>query len=76
MTGSGRVRWHAERRAAMKTAVDYREASYKDSPLPKAELVWAGWEPNEFTNLFPAWTHRQDVQERNADVSGNSATVP
>ena len=33
------------------------------------ELVWAGHEPLEFTNLFPSWTHHIDIQTLNYKVS-------
>jgi supervillin len=69
VTGSGLIRWHAERRAAMQTAVDYRRLTREGSAeLPSAELVWAGSESLEFTNLFPSWTHRRDVAELNKQV--------
>ena len=66
ITGSGLIRWHAERRAAMQTAVEYRNASHKKrSPM---ELVWAGHEGLEFTSLFPSWTAHSDVAELNKEV--------
>ena len=71
ITGSGMVRWHAERRAAMQTAVDFRRARYgrgRSSDRPAMELVWAGCEPLEFTNLFPAWTERPEVEKLNREV--------
>lgn len=69
-TGSGAVRWQLERKAAMQTAVDYWvcKKGIEVDPIP-AYLVWAGFEPKEFTNLFPTWTKREDVQELNAKVS-------
>ncbi|XP_064214700.1 supervillin isoform X3 [Tribolium castaneum] len=64
-TGSGAVRWQAERKAAMQTAVSYwRESHNDDEPVP-AYLVWAGLEPLEFKNLFPCWADREDVAELN-----------
>lgn len=63
------IRWHAERRAAMQTAVDYRRLRYGlGSRAPKAELVWAGWEPLEFTNLFPIWVDQPDARRLNEEV--------
>ena len=71
ITGSGMIRWHAERRAAMQTAVDFRRARYgrsRSSAQPAMELVWAGCESLEFTNLFPAWVERPDVEKLNREV--------
>ncbi len=71
ITGSGLIRWHAERRAAMQTAVDYRRLLYgtlRRDKQPAAELVWAGAEPLEFTNLFPAWKHDDKVELLNMKV--------
>lgn len=69
-TGSGAVRWQLERKAAMQTAVDYwnYRNGVKEQQIP-AYLVWAGYEPKEFTNLFPTWINRGDVRELNAKVS-------
>ncbi|KAK7873808.1 hypothetical protein R5R35_005791 [Gryllus longicercus] len=67
-TGSGAVRWQAERRAAMQTALDYWHLSHTDhkaSTNVPAFLVWAGLEPLQFTNLFPMWTDRDDIAEIN-----------
>lgn len=69
-TGSGAVRWQLERKAAMQTAIDYwtsRRETTDDEKIP-AYLVWAGFEPKEFTNLFPTWVAREDVCELNAKV--------
>ncbi|XP_034251142.1 supervillin isoform X7 [Thrips palmi] len=62
--GSGAVRWQAERRAAMQTALDYWALRHPGQP-PQAFLVWAGLEPFEFTNLFLEWTDRDDIAEIN-----------
>ncbi|KAJ1529946.1 hypothetical protein ONE63_006674 [Megalurothrips usitatus] len=62
--GSRAVRWQAERRAAMQTALDYWSLQHPGKP-PQASLVWAGLEPLEFTNLFLEWTDRDDVAEIN-----------
>jgi len=35
------------------------------------ELVWAGHEPLEFTNLFPSWTHHIDIQTLNYTFVGD-----
>ncbi|KAG8227448.1 hypothetical protein J437_LFUL011812 [Ladona fulva] len=65
--GSRAVRWQAERRAAMQTALDYANLRAKSTngSKPRAWLVWAGLEPHPFTNLFPEWTDRDDVAEIN-----------
>lgn len=66
--GVGEVRWQAERRAAMQTALAYHQLSRvagQASPL----LVWAGLEALAFTNLFPTWTDRDDIAELNIRVS-------
>ncbi len=65
VTGSGMIRWHAERRAAMQTTVDYRRLRTRSAP---AELVWAGHEPVEFINLFPCWKIREDAKDANTKV--------
>lgn len=69
-TGSGAVRWQAERRAAMQTAIDYWSCRFENwaEPVP-AYLVWAGLEPQEFINLFPSWCERKDIAELNMRVS-------
>ncbi|XP_060534945.1 supervillin-like isoform X2 [Cylas formicarius] len=64
-TGSGRVRWQAERRAAMQTAVAYWKKTRDDDRPVVAYLVWAGLEPTDFRNLFPAWEERCDAAEAN-----------
>merc|ERR1711983_274181 len=51
-TGSGMIRWHAERREAMRTIKEFQRSKFsKISPRPNMELVWAGHEPQEFTNF-------------------------
>ena len=68
-TGSGMIRWHAERRAAMQTVKEFQRAKYsKAGQRPPMELVWAGHEPIEFTNLFPTWTHKDEVHYLNQKV--------
>ena len=68
-TGSGMIRWHAERREAMRTIKEFQRAKFsKMSPRPSMQLVWAGHEPEEFTNLFPCWTPSDEVTILNAKV--------
>ncbi|XP_018913821.2 supervillin isoform X1 [Bemisia tabaci] len=62
--GAAAIRWQAERRAAMATVLNYWKNAHP-SESPKANLVWAGLEPSEFTNLFPEWIDRDDVAELN-----------
>ncbi|KAJ3635356.1 hypothetical protein MTP99_008269 [Tenebrio molitor] len=64
-TGSGAVRWQAERKAAMQTAVNYWQKNHSGDESVPAFLVWAGLEPLEFKNLFPYWIERHDVTELN-----------
>ena len=45
-----------------------RGARSRDA-LPPSELVWAGAEPKEFTNLFPVWRHDAAVEALNKKVS-------
>jgi len=65
-TGSGKVRWHSERRCAMQTALEYTRAKY-GSKRPKVRLVWAGHEPKDFVNLFPFWTLNPSVMDINQE---------
>ena len=68
-TGSGLIRWHAERRVAMQTTLEYRNAKYSaGSKAPPMKLIWAGHEPKEFTNLFPAWVKKADAHQLNQKV--------
>ncbi|XP_019766886.2 uncharacterized protein LOC109542202 isoform X2 [Dendroctonus ponderosae] len=62
-TGSGAIRWQAERRAAMQTAINYWRKIHGDDSEVVAHAVWAGLEPLEFTQLFPTWKVRPDVKE-------------
>ncbi|XP_050301678.1 uncharacterized protein LOC126739900 isoform X2 [Anthonomus grandis grandis] len=64
-TGSGAIRWQAERRAAMQTAVNYWKKTHGEGEEVVAYLVWAGLEPLEFRSLFPAWEVREDVRKLN-----------
>ncbi|XP_039285134.1 supervillin isoform X3 [Nilaparvata lugens] len=63
------VRWQAERRAAMATALALWRAKKGASESKGAEsgvlLAYAGLEPLQFTNLFPDWTDRDDIAEIN-----------
>ena len=71
-TGSGIIRWHAERREAMRTIKEFQRSKFSkltSQTRPPMELVWAGHEPLEFTNLFPSWTHHIDVETLNYNVS-------
>jgi supervillin len=71
-TGSGIIRFHAERREAMRTIKEFQRSKFSkltSQTRPPMELVWAGHEPLEFTNLFPSWTHHLDVETLNYEVS-------
>jgi len=77
MTGSALVRWHAERRAAMQTAADWRRLrrgwSASTGGKSSMRLAWAGCEPREFVNLFPSWKHRPEVESCNRKVSNGKS---
>ncbi|XP_063887519.1 supervillin-like isoform X6 [Scylla paramamosain] len=76
-TGSAVLRFNFARRAALQTALNYCQLkaksqakslaakSYKKTEVEVAaiepQLVVAGMEPSEFTNVFPIWTPRPDV---------------
>ncbi|XP_034940979.1 supervillin-like isoform X2 [Chelonus insularis] len=64
-TGSGAVRWQAERRAAMTVAIEYWKKLHPNSKKCSVYLVWAGLEPLEFIDLFPSWTDRDEIAEVN-----------
>ena len=69
LTGSGTVRWQAERRAAMQTVLSYRAAKWpSDSDKPRCSLVWAGHETQDFINLFPEWINNTEVSRVNKEV--------
>ena len=74
-TGSGKVRWHAERRAAMQTMLEYRKAKY-GNPVPAAKLIWAGNETKEFINYFPQWVVNQEVAKINKEVGAKHPQKP
>ena len=67
-TGSGLIRWHAERRVAMQTTLEFRDAKYASRETPM-KLIWAGHEPNEFTSLFPTWVVKEEALHLNEKVS-------
>ena len=51
----------------MSTLLSYLAAVGR--PDGAARLVWAGHEPQQFINLFPEWSQREDVRLFNAKVS-------
>ncbi|XP_054168360.1 supervillin-like [Oppia nitens] len=59
-TGSQNIRWNAERKYALDSALAYCFAKNSKQP-PNGYVVCAGLEPNSFCALFPQWTTRQDV---------------
>ncbi|XP_070526196.1 supervillin isoform X2 [Cardiocondyla obscurior] len=75
-SGSKTVRWQAERRAAMTTAIQYwqktRNAQTTNLPI---YLIWAGLEPLQFINIFPEWTYRDDVTELNIEDGRNPGEI-
>ena len=68
-TGSGLIRWQAERKTAMAMALQYWKLKHPDSTEFPIYLVWAGLEPLQFTNLFPTWVYRDEIAEFNIRVS-------
>lgn len=64
-TGSGKLRFTAERRCAMETAIEYCRLKRSS---PAAYLVSAGREPMAFRALFPHWSVDERVAELNAQV--------
>ena len=36
--------------------------------MPRAELVWAGHEPQEFCHLFPVWRQEEEAVKANEQV--------
>ncbi|XP_014471011.1 PREDICTED: supervillin-like isoform X2 [Dinoponera quadriceps] len=75
-SGSKTVRWQAERRAVMTTAIRYwrNTRSARTTNLP-IYLIWAGLEPLQFISLFPEWTYRDDVAELNIEDGRNPGEV-
>jgi len=69
-TGSGLVRWHAERRAAMSSMLEYAREVRRAEGRAEVDLrlVWAGHEPQQFINLFPVWVQNEDVAIYNQDM--------
>jgi len=68
-TGSCQVRWHAERRAAMSSMIEYRRVVRREEKRGDVELklVWAGHEPQAFINHFPTWNIDEDVKFYNRE---------
>ena len=66
-TGSGFIRWHSERRAAMNTINEYRRLKYGRASRTM-KLVWAGHEPAEFISMFPYWKVDEHVKAINEKV--------
>ena len=66
-TGSGYIRWHCERRAAMNTINEYRKIKYSTQNRVM-RLVWAGHEPDDFIRLFPSWTVKEHIKSLNEQV--------
>ena len=65
-TGSGFIRWHSERRAAMQCIYEYRKIKgFRNRAM---KLVWAGHEPEDFTNLFPRWILKDHIKTLNDQV--------
>ena len=69
-TGSGLIRWHSERRAAMNTIDEYRHMKYKNRSH-SMKLVWAGHEPDDFISLFPSWEIKDQIKILNEKVFKN-----
>ncbi|XP_056262421.1 supervillin isoform X3 [Pseudoliparis swirei] len=53
--------WHAERRCAMQTALQYCKEMNPRRP-PQTYLIFEGLEPLTFTNVFPCWERRPDTR--------------
>ncbi|XP_014674756.1 PREDICTED: supervillin-like [Priapulus caudatus] len=70
-TGSGQQRFAVDRRCAMQTTLHYCLEKLDAKELPPAYLVFAGYEPLEFTNLFPFWVHNDEVRESNTEAYGD-----
>ncbi|XP_075927117.1 supervillin isoform X3 [Petromyzon marinus] len=70
-TGSSRMRWDTDRRAAMEAALLLHKESSGKVKGTAAYLVYAGLEPPSFTNLFPCWESHPDVaasSQQNTEV--------
>jgi supervillin len=59
-TGSGEIRWTAERKAAIETAVKF--CQFKGT---QGYVIHAGLEPTQFTNIFPYWRVVDEAREAN-----------
>lgn len=60
-TGSAKIRWDAERKCALETAMQYcKERNHKRPP--QAYLILAGAEPLTFTNIFPYWERDPSIK--------------
>ncbi|UYV66465.1 SVIL [Cordylochernes scorpioides] len=57
VAGWAPLRWRAEWRCGLETALQYGKARGAQSCMQ----VWAGMEPSAFTALFPTWRLRPDV---------------
>ena len=59
------------RKCALQTAINYWDAKNKarNESLPfKGFVVYAGLEPDEFTNLFPIWNVNENARNCNLNV--------
>ncbi|CAG2105359.1 unnamed protein product [Medioppia subpectinata] len=61
-TGSQNIRWNAERKCALDSALAYCFAKNSAEP-PNGFVVCAGLEPDSFCGLFPQWMYREDVAD-------------
>ncbi|CAG7834921.1 unnamed protein product [Allacma fusca] len=59
-TGSGEIRWTAERKAAIETAINFCQTNGTNG-----FVVHAGLEPPQFTNIFPYWRVVDEARESN-----------
>ncbi|XP_033114401.1 supervillin-like isoform X2 [Anneissia japonica] len=75
-TGSAKMRWDTDRKCAMETVMEYCKEKRPKNP-PRAFLIHAGLEPLTFTNLFPYWEHKSEVEEINKEEgrSGDKAVL-
>jgi supervillin len=63
VTGTEKIRYNVDRRCALQTAINYWDAKYPNkSKKFKGYVVYAGVEPQEFTNLFPYWTENETAR--------------
>ncbi|XP_053980331.1 supervillin-like [Hylaeus volcanicus] len=74
-SGSKAVRWQAERRAAMMSAMQYWQNIRPETTKFPIYLVWAGLEPLQFINLFPTWRYQDDIAELNIKDGRNPGEV-